>query len=223
MTMSEPFDEDNPRPGRRGRARYATASADQRVSRPLVIAVVGVVAVAAFMFWPRGGGQHLGNDAPVQVVRVDAPVAMPDPKSGEVDIATARQPLVAEPPGQDRTTDRERPLTITSRVAPAEVAPPPPRDAAPETTTTPPAPIVPPAADGAYALQVASFASEAPALSLRDDLTAKGYPVHVRAASKATGAIVYRVWVGYFPDRDTAAAFAAAHREELADATPVHR
>jgi cell division septation protein DedD len=229
LSVSDPFEEERPRLGRRGRARYASSSADQRISRPLVIALVGVVAVAAAIFWPRGGGLRLGTDAPVQVVRVDTTVVAPVPRSGDVDIATARQPLVAEKPSPERTTDRDRPLTITSPVEPAAVAPAASAETAPATAggdeapVVEPPPVVQPTPDGAYALQVGSFESELGAQSLRDDLLARGYPVHIRAASTGTGAIVYRVWVGYFPNREAAAAYAGAHQESLAGSTPVHR
>ncbi len=229
--MTDPLDEDRPRLGQRGRGRYASGSADQRISRPLMIALVGVVAVAAVIFWPRGGGLRLGTDDPVQVVRVDTTVAAPLPRSGDVDLATARQPLVAETPSRVSTTDRDRPLTITSPVEPVEPAPsstsPPataPAETPPvETPPVEPAPVVQPTPDGAYALQVGSYESELGAQTLRDDLLAKGYPVHVRAASTSGGAIVYRVWVGYFRNRENAVAYADANRAALADATPVHR
>ncbi len=221
--MTDPLEDERPRRGRRGRARYASTNADQRISRPLMIALVGVVAVAAVIFWPRGGGLRLGNDDPVQVVRVDTTVVAPVPRSGDVDITSARQPLVPETPSRERTTDRDLPLTITSRVEPAEDAEQAPPEPVPTTTPAEPPPVVQPTANGAYALQVESFEAELGAQTLRDDLTAKGYPVHVRAASTATGAIVYRVWVGYFRSREDAAAYAVAHREALAGAVPVHR
>ncbi len=221
--MSDPFDEDRARRGRRARARYATTSADQRISRPLLIAVVGVVAVAAIIFWPRGGSLRLDADDPIHVVRVDTTVVAPVPRSGDVDIATARQPLVPETPSREPTTDRDRPLTITSPAAPADVVPAPTPEPEPTAPPAEPAPIPQPTASGAYALQVASFETEVGAQTLRDDLSARGYPVHVRAASTATGAIVYRVWVGYFQNREDAATYGAAHPEALSGATPVHR
>jgi hypothetical protein len=232
LQVTDPLDEERPRLGRRGRARYASTSAEQRIARPLVIALVGVVAVAAAIFWPRGGSLRRQPDDPIHVVRVDTTVMSPTPRSGDVDLSTARQPLVAEAPSRERTTDRDRPLTITSRVEPDGVTPPPPRETVPadplaETVSVDPppkpAPIALPTANGAYALQVASFDSESGAQALRDDLTAKGYPMHIRAASTSTGGIVYRVWVGYFRDREAAAAYASAHQDELAGAAPVHR
>jgi cell division septation protein DedD len=222
--MTDPLDEDRPRLAKHGRARYAPTSADQRLSRPLVIALVGVVAVAAILFWPRGGGGlRLRDDDPVHVVRVDTTVAAPVPQSGDVDVTTAQPPLVPEAPSREPTTDRDRPLTITSRTEPGEVPTTPSPEPAPATPAVEPAPIAQPTKDGGYALQVASFESELGAQTLRDDLMVKGYPVHVRAASTANGAIVYRVWVGYFQNREAAAAFAGAHQEALAGATPVHR
>lgn len=223
---------------RRGRARYATASADHRIARPLVIALVGVVAVAAAIFWPRGGGTHLSAVDPVHVVQVDTTMVAPVARSGEVDLGQARQPLVPESQSSERTTQRDVPLDLKPRVQPqpqpepkmTEPAPAPsspaesPAETPAETTAAlPPAPIPTPLPEGMYALQVDSFASEASALSSRDALAAKGYPVHVRAASTSAGAILYRVWVGYFATRDDAAAFATAHREALGSATPVHR
>jgi cell division septation protein DedD len=215
-----PTGEDRPQVARRGRGRYATTSADHRLSRPMVIALVGVVAVASYFFWPRGGGVRVGTVDPVHVVRVDTTMVAPAPRSGEVDLGTARQPLVAEPQSHEQTTARDIPLDLRTRVEPE----PQPAPAPAETVAaSPPAPVPEPTAQGNYALQVASFESEAGALELRDDLTTKGYPVHVRAASVSGGAIVYRVWVGYFASRDDAAAYGAAQGETLAGATPVHR
>lgn len=227
---------------RRGRARYATGSGDHRLARPLVIALVGVVAVAAAIFWPRGGGQHVVAVDPVHVVRIDTTMVAPSARSGEVDLGQARQPLVAEQPSRERTTQRDVPLDLKARVQPepatGPAAPPSaapnatePATAEPPTTptpaetaiATPPKPVPAPQPNGPFALQVASFASEEGAQASRDDLAARGFPVHVRAASTATGAIVYRVWVGYFATRDDAAAYAAAHGEALPGATPVHR
>jgi len=246
--VTDPADKDHPRRGRQGRARYGATSADQRLSRPLLIALVSVVVGAAILFWPRGGGLRLGANDPVHVVRVDTTVAAPAPRSGDVDVATARRPLVAEAPNRERTADSERPLTITSRIEPGEVvtppspgptsvappasaAPPaesaPPAEAAPIAESAPPivepAPIAQPAEEGAYALQVASFESDLGAQTLRDGLLDKGYPVHIRAASTANGGMVYRVWVGYFQNREAAAAYADANQKALAGATPVHR
>jgi cell division septation protein DedD len=221
--VTEPTEDERPRLGRRGRARYATTNADQRIARPLVIALVGVVAVAAIIFWPRGGGVRLGADDPVHVVRVDSPVASPTPKTTTVDVATVRRPLVPETPSRERTTERERPLTMTTPVKPAETVAPPPPAPEPAVPAAEPPPVVQPAAEGAYALQLSSFESESGAQALRDDLSAKGYPVHIRAASTATGAMVYRVWVGYFRNREDATAYAGAHQDALAGATAVHR
>jgi cell division septation protein DedD len=166
------------------------------------------------------------------VVRVDTTVTSPVPRSGDVDLSTARQPLLPETASEVRTSDRDIPLTITSPGETPSAEPEPVQQAEPVQQDEPvpqpepmaqPAPIAQPTPDGVYALQVSSFASETSALALRDDLQARAYPVHVRAASTPTGAMVYRVWVGYFRNREAAVAYAAAHPDAFAGATPVHR
>jgi cell division septation protein DedD len=94
----------------------------------------------------------------------------------------------------------------------------PPTSGAPQ-----PGSVITPTNDGPYALQLGSFSGEANAQKVRDQYLRLGYPVHVRAASTSDGAIVYRVWVGFFASRQEAQSYARAHAPELADAIAVHR
>ncbi len=223
-------DRPSPPRARRPRLRYAPDDGGGRVARPLLVALILVLAVAAFLFWPRGGGvpTGIGEQLTVVTARDSAGAVHARPHSGNVDIDKAATPIVAEKPAGKPSETAASPSQPAAK--PHGKASTEPRPAAQSSLGTPTgsaelkdAVPITPRSDGPYALQLGSFSSEANALSLRDRFTTLGYPMHVRAASTSDGAIVYRVWVGFFASRQQAQLYATSHSPELADAIAVHR
>lgn len=226
-------DQDDRKPprARRPRLRYAPDDGGGRMSRPLLVALIIVLAAGAFLLWPRGGNVPTGIGEQVTVVTAPDTTAHERPHSGDVDIQEASHPVVAEKPAGTSpsapstskpaaTKPTKKQPTATARAGMAtggETIP------APAKATPQPGPVITPTNDGPYALQLGSFSSETNAQKVRDQYLQLGYPVHVRAASTSEGAIVYRVWVGFFASRQEAQSYAKGHAPELTDTIAVHR
>ena len=219
----QPTDKQSPR----GRSRYASSAPDGRLPRIFILAAAVILAGAAIMFWPRGGGEiPTGIGERITVVTADDSSITADktPRSGDVEISQEQAQLVPEQPratqpnqkpASDKTTEqssgsaRTKPATSGDRSAASPPSPTPAR--------------VVPSARGPWAVQVGAFGREDNAAALITKLTELGYPAKLRAASTSSGDIVYRVWIGYFATRTVAATYAEQNRAEIGDGNPVHR
>ena len=200
-----------------------------RVSRPVLIAVVVLVAAGAYLFWPRGGGAPSGIGDQFTVVTADT-TAADAPRSGSVDIDEHQQDLVPERPEGAAPAEAAPATEAPAETTPATTPPPPPAERKPAPKTTPPAESsapaeaqVAPRPTGPWAVQIGAFGKEANAQKLVGDLAGKGITAHTRAASTSSGDMVYRVWIGWFASREDAALFARQQKKIIGDAYPVHR
>ena len=201
----------------RARSRYASSAPDGRLPRIFILAAAIVLAGAAIMFWPRGGGEiPTGIGERITVVTADDSSITADktPRSGDVEISQEQAQLVPEQPraaqpNKQPTSDKTKPATSGGRSAASPPRPTPAR--------------VVPSARGPWAVQVGAFGQEDNATALITKLTGLGYPAKLRAASTSSGDIVYRVWIGYFATRSVAATYAEQNRAKIGDGNPVHR
>ncbi len=200
-----------------------------RISRPVLIAVVVLVAAGAYLFWPRGGGAPSGIGDQFTVVTADTS-ATAAPRSGSVDIDEHLQSLVPEQPEGAASAAAAAPTGEPPAPA-AEAAPPPPAAGEPAKTpakkpvadAAPAEARVAPRPTGPWAVQIGAFGKEANAQALVGDLAGKGVTAHTRAASTSSGDMVYRVWIGWFASREDATLFAKQQKKIIGDAYPVHR
>ena len=77
----------------RRRTRFSSNDGGNRVSRPLLAAMIVILAGAAYLFWPRGGGAPAGIGEQLTVVTADSTIA-PAPRSGSVEIQDEQQALI---------------------------------------------------------------------------------------------------------------------------------
>lgn len=255
-------------PRARPRRRRGTTPRDDRgrLPRPLLLALLAVIAAGAYLFWPQGGGEPPGIGEQLTVVTADS-TDTTRPRSGSVDIDDQQTPLVPEEPepaaanagsagggggpaagprpegdaagGDAARSDAETPPAGGSATPPDEPAGEPageeqPAAAAPSSGSSGSSgasgkmpesepPRIEPRATGPWALQVGAFQAEENADGLVQTLASRGYEAQVRAAGTSSGAIVYRVWVGWFATRQQAASYAAQEGGPLGEAFPQHR
>lgn len=214
------------------RQRRLADNGGGRLSRPLAVALIVIVAGGAYLFWPRGGGAPAGIGERITVITADSLVA-PAPRSGSVDIESEMQPLIAERPADKPAaapapTPTQPPTTPTT--ASRQSTTPPASASASTATTSPQLPPssptttrIQPRPTGGWAVQVGAYGQEPNADRLAGQLREKGFDAQVRAASTATGDLIYRVWIGWFANRDQALAFARQERDRIGEAHPVHR
>jgi len=218
----------------RRRRRLGGRSGDSRVSRPLMVAMIVILAGAAYLFWPRGGGAPTGIGEQHTVVTADSSLTAA-PRSGNVEIQEQRQDIVPEEPsGASREAAREpepepEPAPATPPPASQAQTTPPRQQAQPQRTqpqeeaSTPTKPRISPRPRGAWAVQVGAFEAEANAQKLVEELAGKQVQAHVRAAGTSSGAIVYRVWIGWFASRQEAQDYARQESKTIGESYPVHR
>ncbi len=84
-------------------------------------------------------------------------------------------------------------------------------------------PEIQPAASGPYLVQSGSFGNPKNADSEAARLQTLGWDTRVKVSSTASGALVYRVRLGFFANRSQAEQFIHAHRKQLSGAIAVHR
>lgn len=120
--------------GSRGRARFAARDQGGRFSRPLLAALIVILAGGAYLFWPRGGSPPSGIGEQLTVVTADSSI-VPAPRSGSVEIDDQQMPLVPEKPATDAAGASGQPAPEPEVVAPVEQKPattsPPPSRPAP--------------------------------------------------------------------------------------------
>jgi cell division septation protein DedD len=220
-----------------------------KVSRPLLIAMALILAGAAFLFWPRGGGQPDGIGEQYSTVTADqlqADASTSSPRSGDVAIEEEIPALVPEKPGAGETQVKANPTeakpaegkpAATQQAATKPAAPKPSAASAKPVADKPsatsptgtassdsrPTADPQPQATGSWALQIAAFNSDDNAAKLMRKLQGEGYQPLAQSSNTANGQMLYKVWIGYFRTRDEAQAYVRLHRGDLGDALPVHR
>ena len=188
---------------------------------------------SAFLFWPRGGPSPTGIGERYSVVTADT-ARHAAPRSGSVDIAAEQTPLVPEPEQARPTTGGDaprEPLVVDAGDddgdASDEAAATPPDHREPRRTEPAPAPDddlrLAPRRQGPWAVQLGAYQHEDNAREYAAGLASRGIEAVVRSASTSSGAIIHRVWVGWFASRQEAAAYAEQERDRLGEAFPVHR
>lgn len=211
----------------RRRNRLASDQGNGKFSRPLLAALIVILAGGAYLFWPRGGGTPAGIGEQLTVVTADS-VQTNIPRSGTVDIDDEQQAVVAEQPQGQQEPPRqvevieEEPATVEPEVEKpaAKVQPKPqPKPATPK----PEVPKIAPHPSGSWAVQIGAYESEINAEKLVGRLAEKNVTAHTRAASTSSGELIYRVWVGWFKNRQEALDYAKQERSVIGDSYPVHR
>ena len=84
-------------------------------------------------------------------------------------------------------------------------------------------PAITPRPSGSWAVQIGAYENEANAQKLVAKLVDKAVDAHVRAAGTSTGSIVFRVWIGWFGNRQEALDYAKQERKVIGESYPVHR
>jgi cell division septation protein DedD len=220
----------------RRRKNLSGDSGGRQISRPLLVALLVIIAGGSYLFWPRGGDVPLGIGEQYSVVTADS-TQVTQPRSGSVDLDGTQQDLVPEAPdGQSEPVRKpvevtaEEPAAASNEDPPAEkpaaeVAAPPkpaPKKTEPAQPVEKPEPITP-KPRGPWAVQLGAFKTEANAERSVQSLADKGVQAHVRTASTSSGDLIYRVWVGWFDSRAEALAYAKQEKRRIGDAYPVHR
>jgi len=237
------------RPKRSGRSKSLS------ISRPIMIGLALILAAAAFLFWPRGGGNPTGIGERMSVVTADTGTEgmVPDsePRSGEVTIENETSSLVPEsvrslqaseasgaenttqtasaPPKtqQESTTTANKSVTESQPAATTQATTPQPAMTQPRSAQKKPelsaTPKIQPTESGSWAIQVGAFSKEENAQKHIQDLKSSGYPALMHAASAPGGDLLYKVWIGYFKNREEAATYARENQRQIGEAIPVHR
>ena len=221
MPEKKPGNQDKASSTTRRRARLSADDDGGRVSRPLLVALVVILAGGAYLFWPHGGTTPGGIGEQRTVVTADTTSANA-PRSGNVEITGQQMPLVAEKPAAESPKQTEsKPVEVATETAPApQPEKTPARREAPKAAT---GPMVEPRPAGPWAVQVGAYKTEVNADALVERFAAKEINAHVRVASTAAGDLVYRVWIGWFTDREEALAFCRQEKDRIGEAYPVHR
>lgn len=214
-----------------------SAGRNQRRGTPRAIWLALFVAlVAAFLLFRQPGGSRptgIGENRSVITVPADdldslaADLGIADslntdaerpaePRSGQVEMQHIAQELTPEKPSDIRqeTAPATTPATRT-----------PPSDPKPvrEKPDTQPLPEVQPSTTGPYLVQTGSYGDAANADREAARLQKFGWDARVKVSSTADGGMIYRVRIGYFPDRAAAQAFIQTHGKQLRGAIAVHR
>jgi len=201
----------------------------------MIGAAVVIAVIAAFMFWPRNSSSPADDDLGGQrssiVMFGDSlgVAGIPVPRSSDVDLDDELPQVVPEhpegagsrPAEETRSELRQQLDTATDKgqlaepqaVASSGTAPVTKRETDELTPAT-----QGPSAGGQWAIQLGSFGSRANADKLATQLRDKGYRMEIQDLT-ANGGTIHRVWVGFFPTRTAAAAYAQLHRNDLGSET----
>ncbi len=203
----------------RRRARFAVKSDGGRISRPLLVAMIVILAGGAYLFWPRGGGAPTGIGEQLTVVTADS-TATAAPRSGSVTIQEEQQAIVPETPSGGSTETVRNPEPVEPEPT---VTDPKPQAKSQPAAEAPEKPRITPRPSGSWAVQIGAFQTEDNAKNLVSSMAEKGVTAQVRAAGTSSGAIVYRVWIGWFSSRQEALDYGKQERRIIGDSYPVHR
>jgi len=186
-----------------------------------------ILAGGAYLFWPRGGGAPTGIGEQLTVVTADSTAAAA-PRSGSVTIQEEQQAIVPETrDGGATETERKPEPAETKPEQKAQTAPPKVNESRAATseaaTAVPDKPRITPRPSGSWAVQIGAFQTEDNAKNLVSTMAEKGVTAQVRAAGTSSGAIVYRVWIGWFANRQEALDYGKQERRTIGESYPVHR
>lgn len=212
------------------RTRAGNERRPAKTPRLIIIAAVVIIGAAALLFWPRGGSVPTGIGEQQSVV-VTAPdstsnatgVAAKKPHSSNVDIAAEGPDIVPESPDGSGLSPEEA-AAQAKQIAKAET----PAKAKPKTKPkAKPKPVaeekIIPQENGPWAVQVGAYGEAANADKEAVRLQAKSWDARVRAGNNSNGAMVFRVWIGYFSTRANAETFARQNRRDIPKAIAIHR
>jgi len=190
-----------------------------RSGRGLLAAVaVALVAMLAFVFWPRGGFElppPVGEQT--SVVTTDSPGLPYDPQrpvSGDVDLAREAPAVVPESPGGRTAATVEASAGTTAGATGDEADDGQAGGTSPATAAAGTA-VVPPGASGTWAIQLGAFGQPANAEELATRLRRAGHRIETETVKTAGGASLTRVRVAWFRTEAEATAWAAAHTAVL--------
>lgn len=240
MNKPQKSDDGTLKAGTSRRSRLGRAGQGGTMPRIMMAALLVVVAGGAALFWPRGGSVPTGIGENQTTVKAQESLAVPGqtPRSGDVDIDEVVTPALT--PEKAETADKTPPVTKPAETVPQAKAPTSkplvtkPKTTKPETTkpkTTKPKtpepkitePKVEPTSQGSYAVQVGAFGEAVNADTEAARLKALGWDTRVRAGNNSSGDMVFRVWIGYFANRQLAQTFINQNSRHLGGAIPVHR
>jgi len=206
----------------RRRTRFSSSDGSSRVSRPLLAAMIVILAGAAYLFWPRGSGAPTGIGEQLTVVTADSTMA-PAPRSGSVEIQDEQQALIPESPAGSAAEPKRIPEPAETEPEVVKPESKPVQKAETKPATKPEPPAITPQPTGSWAVQIGAYENETNAQKLVTKLADKGVGAHVRAAGTSTGSIVFRVWIGWFSNRQEALDYAKQERKVIGESYPVHR
>lgn len=237
MSKPDSKNEGQIKTGTSRRSRSGRAGTRSNTPRIMIVAMIVVVAGGAALFWPRGGSVPTGIGQQRTVVSTPENSTTPaDPvHSGDVDInSEGVADLTPEkeedlkkgaPSSAPAETKVEEKTVVEEKTTPPPVTKPAtskPATAKPK-TSRPPAQLISPSPNGRYAVQVGAYGGAPNADKEAARLKALGWDARVRAGDNSAGKMVYRVWIGYFPNRETAQKFIAQNSKHIPGAIPVHR
>ena len=218
----------------RRRSRLSAKSDGGRVSRPLLLAMIVILAGGAYLFWPRGSDAPAGIGEQLTVVTADSGLTAA-PRSGSVDIQDQQLAIVPEKLTDGGTTEpaRKPEPVVSEKQAPEQqtaapsTAPPERVSQAGAASTPPPAVMeklrITPRPSGAWAVQIGAYQTEANAEKRVAAIAGDNVTAHVRAAGTSSGAIVYRVWIAWFASRKDALEYGKQEHKIIGESYPVHR
>ena len=144
-----------------------------------------------------------------------------------MDIQGEQQALIPESPDGAATEPKRipEPAEAESEIAESTEKPAPKPVLKTETkpAAQPESPAITPRPTGSWAVQIGAYENEANAQKLVSRLADKGVLAQVRAKGTSTGSIVYRVWIGWFGNRQEALDYAKQERKVIGESYPVHR
>jgi cell division septation protein DedD len=196
-------------------------------SRIMIGAGVVILAIALWVFWPRGGdtGDMTGQTAVLTLDPAGPGVIDEEtPRSSDVDLGEEVPEMVPEQPASNRTTTAVTEKAV-AKVTDEAAKMPPLNDplAKADEKLEPAAMPGDPAETGKWAVQLGAFGSEKNAQKMGDVYRNKGFRVEVPAMRTTGGGLSYKVWIGFFNTRGEANEWAQKHKSDLGDFYITHR
>lgn len=208
----------SPKSGKKTRSRSSRSSGGRGIPRFMWIAIAVCVVGAVVLF------RDQSNDIPTGIGERQTVVTAMDidntlvgdvsPRSGDVDINDQANNLTPEKPDATSTAKPE-PKAETTQAAP--------KKSAPKKAATPPPPPIAPSEMGPYMVQVGSFGDADNADKEAGRLREMGLDARVKVGNTSSGALIFRVRIGYFKSRSEADNYIRQNRKKIGDAIAVHR